>query len=395
MAWGTVTVGGIVFRETFTLTDDGSTVKITGQEAHPPQTKAEVRARHRNVLGLLGSTVPALWTDKSVADGFFVVTDATSDLTDIAQGAVLVADWSMTLARVGGQRDVELESRVPTISRSTELVGQTPSFWHVPPPDTQDYYTGSTVPSATVTRESAEGNLVVYRGIPASVAPRWTCSAAGYMDASVRVLFDGIRHAGTDTPALAVWQVDNALVRVLGGADATFSVAAWDPDVDDWASVKSYVPTVAGVALTATPELTVLRNDPEEVTVRLSYPSAPGRATVDVGLRRGSRFVTGVFKRHSSATLGIARTAAEAASVVTGGLRATSADADGNRFVLGSSKTLTTATGTAAISKASQTSLDFFVGHEVGASPAAGDAFADLLVQYLGTSGDRTRVVHR
>jgi hypothetical protein len=136
----------------------------------------------------------------------------------------------------------------------------------------------------------------------------------------------------------------------------------------------------------------VLRNDPEEVTVRLSYPTAPGRVTVDLGLRRGSRFVTGGIKRHASATLGVARTAAEAATVVTGGLRATSADADGNRFVMGSSKTLTTATTTAAISKASVTQLDFFLGHEVGASPAAGDAFADLLAQYLGTSGDRTRV---
>jgi hypothetical protein len=159
---------------------------------------------------------------------------------------LLVATWSMTLARVGRETDVEFESRVPTIARSTELVGQTPSFWHAPPPDTRDYYTGATVPAATVTRESAEGLVVVYRAIPANVAPRWTCPAAGYMDASPRVSFDGIRHAGTSTPALAVWQVDNGLVRVLGGGDASFSVAAWDPDVDDWASVKSYVPTVNG-----------------------------------------------------------------------------------------------------------------------------------------------------
>jgi hypothetical protein len=395
MAWGSVTIGGIVFRETWTLTDDGSTVKITGQESYPPQTKAEVRARHRNVLGLLGATVPAVWTDKSVADGYFAITDASSDLTDFAQGALLTAAWSMTLTRVGGERDVEFESRVPTIARSTELVGQTPSFWHAPPPDTEDYYTGATVPSATVTRTSSEGAIVVYRGIPASVAPRWTCPAGGYMDASPRVSFDGLRHAGIDTPVLSVWQVDNGLVRILGNGDATFSVSAWDPDVSAWASVKSYVPTVNGTALTGVPELTVLRNDPEEVTVRLSYPLAPGRATVDLGLRRGSRFVTGVFKRHASATLGVARTAAEAATVVTGGLRATSADADGNRFVMGSSKTLTTVTTTAAISKASQTALDFFLGHEVGSSPASGDAFADLLVQYLGTSGDRTRPVRR
>lgn len=395
MAWGAVTIGGIVFREAMQLADGGSALSLSGQEAHPPLTKAEVRARHLNVLGLRDTTVPVVFDDKSVADGFYRVTDVKSDLFSFASGSVLTASWSLSLERLGGERDVEFESRVPTIARSTELVGQTPSFWHAPPPDTLDYYTGSTVPSATVTRESAEGNVIVYRGIPAGVSPRWTCPAADYVDASPRVSFDGIRHVGTDTPALAVWQVDNGIVRILGGADATFSVAAWDPEADGWASVKSYVPTVAGVALTGWPELTVLRNDPEEVTVRLSYSVLPGRATVDLGLRRGSRFVTGVIKRHSSATLGVARTAAEAASVVTGGLRATSADADGNRFAMGSSKTLTTATGTAAISKAAQTALDFFLGHEIGSSPASGDAFADLLVQYLGTSGDRTRVVRR
>jgi ABC-type transporter Mla subunit MlaD len=395
MSWGALTIGGITFRETQSLTDDSGTVKIVGQEEHPPQTKAEVRSRLLSVLGLIGQTVPAVFEDKSVADGFYLVVDASSDHEDRQQAAYLTANWTMTLQRVGRERDVEFESRVPTIARSTELVGQTPSFWHAPPPDTWDYYTGSTVPSASVVRESAEGLVTVYRGIPANVAPRWTCRAAGYMDASPRILFDGIRLAGTETPALSVWQVDNGLVRVLGGGDATFSVAAWDPDVDDWTSVKSYVPTVGGAALTGTPELTILRNDPEEAAVRLSYPGAPGRATVDLGLRRGSRFVTGVFKRHAAATLGVARTAAEAATVVTGGLRATSADADGNRFLMGSSRTLTTTTGTASIAKAAVSQLDFFLGHEVGASPAAGDAFADLLGQYLGTSGDRTRVVRR
>jgi hypothetical protein len=395
VTWRAVTIGGVDFRETNVLTDDGDTVKITGQEAHQPLSKSAARARYRNVRGLRGMVVPVVFGDKQVASGFYEVTSASSTLMDFAQGRVITVDWSMTLERIGGERDVEFESRVPTIANSTELAGQTPSFWHAPPPLTKDYYTGSTVPSASVVRESAEGPVTVYRGIPANVAPRWTCPVAGYMDASPRLLFDGIRHAGAESPDLVVWQLDNALLRVLGGGDGSFSVSAWDPDVDDWASVKSYVPTVNGIALTGVPELSVLRNDPEKATVRLFYPTAPGRATVDLGLRRGARYVTGVLKRHSAATLGVARTAAEAASVVTGGLRATSADADGNRFVMGSSRTLTTSTGTAAISKSAQTSFDFFLGHEVGSSPAAGDAFADLLAQYLGDGGDVTKVVGR
>jgi hypothetical protein len=157
MPWGTVTVGGIVFRETYTLTDDGGTVKITGQESHQPQTKADVRAKHRNVLGLLGATVPAVWTTRasSTASSSSPTPRASSPTSRRAR--CWSATWSMTLAGSAGA-DVEFESRVPTIARSTELAGQTPSFWHAPPPDTRDYYTGATVPSATVTRESAEGS---------------------------------------------------------------------------------------------------------------------------------------------------------------------------------------------------------------------------------------------
>jgi hypothetical protein len=62
---------------------------------------------------------------------------------------------------------------------------------------------------------------------------------------------------------------------------------------------------------------------------------------------------------------------------------------------MGSSRTATTVTVTAAISKASVLSFDFFLGHEVGASPQSGDAFADLLSQYLGTGGEQVRAVRR
>ncbi|NUR06731.1 MAG: hypothetical protein HOQ45_06970 [Nocardioidaceae bacterium] len=334
-----------------------------------------------------------MWTDKSVADGFFVVTDASSELTNVAQGAFLTATWSMTLARLGTERDVEFESRVPTIARSTELVGQTPSFWHAPPPATIDYYTGATVPSATVTRTSAEGTVLVYRGIPANVAPRWTCPADGYMAGSPRVLVDGNRIAGVDTPAGSTWEINNGIVQVASGASGRVVVSAWSSGA--WHSPTQYVFRASINQLTV-PTFTILRNDPEEVTVRLTYTQAPGRVTVDLGLRRGSRYVAGVIKRQSAAELGVVNDGGATMTVVTGGLKQTTADADNNRIVMGSSRTVITSTGPgASISKLSVTSFDFFLGHEVGASPAAGDAFADLLVQYLGTSGDRTRVVRR
>lgn len=394
MSWGTVTVGGIAFRETTVAEEGTDGLRLVGQESTPPQTVAAVEAAHSNVLALNGRVVPVTLTDKFSLTGFYRVTDAACTLTREQNGAVETADWSLRLERIGSAGDVEIESRVPTIARTTTVTTPPAAvFWHAPAGGASSYYTGASVPTGSVSRTASDGTVVAYLGIPAGVAPRWTVPAESYLVGSARLLLDGIRRAGTVTPPLTVWELNNGLLQVLPGPSGSFTLSCWDSGA--WRSAKSFAVTVAGASLTTTPELTVLRNDPEEVVVRLSYPTTPGRVTVDLGLRRGSRFVTGVIKRHSAATLGLTRTAAETSSVVTGGLRATSADSDGNRFVLGSAVSVTTTTATASIAKASVTAFDFFAGHEVNASPAAGDTFADLWAQYRGSASELTRIVNR
>jgi hypothetical protein len=396
MAWGTVTIGGLAFRETVTAQESSGKLTIVGQESTPPQDPADVHAAHLNVLGLVGSVLPVTFSDKTELTGFYQVTDATSDMVNNRPfGTSLAATWQLGMARLGTARDLEFESRLPTASRFTDLTGPPAAvFWHAPPSGFADYYTGTTVPSGTVTRQSAEGPVAVFTGVPAGVYPRWTCDEDSYMAGSAQVLIDGIRRAGTDTPGFGTWEVSNGLVQVVGGAAGpSFAVACWSGTA--WLSAKTYTPTVNGVALVTAPTVTIMRNDPEQVLLRLSYPASPGRLTVDLLLRRGARTVAGTIKRQAAATLGVTRTAAETATAVTGGLRATAADSDGNRFVMGSSRTATTVTATAAISKASVLSFDFFLGHEVGASPQSGDAFADLLGQHLGTGGEQVRAVRR
>lgn len=395
MSWGTLQLGGLIFRETTTAAESNGTLTVTGQESTPPQSSAEVRAAYLNVLGLVGATVPLVASDKAELTGFYAVTAASVDDLNVHNGQLLRANWSAQLVRVGTERDVEFESRLTLVARSTDLAGPPAAvFWHAPPPGATSYYTGATVPAGEVVRQSADGAVPVYTGVPASIFPRWTVPAADYMAGAARVLLDGLRRAGLDTAGSSSWEVSNGLVQVTGGADATFTVAAWSGSA--WVSAKGYVPTVNGTALTGVPELTIIRNDPEQVIARLSWPvTGAGRVSADLSLRRGARAVAGVLKRQAAATLGITRTAAEAATAVTGGVKATAADGDGNRFVLGSSKSTTTTVDTASIAKASTLSLDFFVGHEVGASPVAGDAFADLLSQHLGTVGDQTVAVRR
>lgn len=393
MAWGTVTVGGIALRETVAADDSLGELKIVGQESHPPSTQAFVEAAHHNVKALDGLLVPATFTDKVELTGFYRVTDVRAVFTRVQQGAHETLDWSMTLQRLGTAPDVEVESRVPAVARASTISSPPAAvFWHAPSGGATSYFTGPTVPTS-INRQSADGAVTVFLGLPSGVSPRWTVPAESYQVGAARLIFDGLRRLGLHTPPLAVWEVNNGLVRLMAGPSGAVTVSCWDAGA--WRSAKDYAFTVNGSPLTGQPEFTVLRNTPEEVAVRLSYPTVPGRVTVDLCLRRGARFVTGVMKRHSSATLGVARTAAEAATVATGGLNATSADADGNRFVMGSAVTVTAATGTASLSKAAVLTLDFFLGHEVDAAPQAGDAFADLWQQYRGSTGERTRIVDR
>lgn len=394
MAWGTITIGGVPFRETTAADEGNDGMTVVGQESFPPSTVAAVESAHANVMALDGLTVPVTMTDKFALTGFYRVTDASSRLLRELGGSMVKADWSIKLSRIGGSGDVEVETRLPTIARTTTI--STPPaavFWHAPAGGATSYYTGATVPTGSVTRTSADGPIVAYLGIPSGVTPRWTATAAAYLNGCARVLFDGIRRLGTNTPPLSVWEVNNGLVQILPGSNGSFTVSCWDNPV--WGSAKGYAIQVAGATITTTPEFTVLRNDPEEVVIRLSYATTPGRVTVDLGLRRGSRFVTGVIKRHSAAQLGITRTAAEAVTAVAGGVRATSADADGNRFVMGSAVTTTSTLTTANLAKVSVTTLDFFVGHEFGATPATGDAYADLWAQYRGSNSEQTRIVRR
>lgn len=394
MAWGQVTVGGFALREEIAAAQSGSVVTLAGQESHPPSTRAFVTATHHNIAGLLGRVVPVTFTDKDDLSGFFRVTDCRSDALNFSGGMVTAATWSLTMERLGSSSDIEIESRVPTVGRTDELTGvQVPSFWHAPAVGHTSYFTGSSVPGGTAVRESSDGNVTVYTGIPAGFAPRWTAPIEAHMAGSVRLLFDTMRHLGTTTPPMTVWELNNGIVRVTVDNTGTITTSVWDSGA--WRSAKGWKVQVAGASLTTSPELTVLRNDPEEVTVRLTFPVAPGRVQLDLGLRRGARFVTAVLKRHAAANLGIIRTAAETATVQTGGLLASSVDSDGNRFAVISSRTITTTTATASATDVATLAFDFALGYEVGATPGAGNTFAELLLQYLGTTGERAMAVRR
>lgn len=396
--WGDLTIGRIPLRETFAATESGGDrgLDLEGQESYPPLTRAQVIARHDGINSLIvGQLIPVTFTDKPERSGYYTVKSASSTYTEYLNDAV-TADWKVSLDRVGSDSETDLQSRLTGAVRLNDfsLAGER---WHAPPIGHYGYYTGSTNPT-TMARTGADGAMTVYRGVPANVSPRWGCAPTAYLVGRVRVTTTGSQEVyGVDVPlAAAGWALSNGLVNVTPSASASLDVQAYTGGA--WHS-KLWNVSVAGsgASITSWDGATLLRNDPEMAIVRLVKGLSPGRATLDLTLRRGSRTVEGYLQTGTSATLAAYRSSLETNTsfAASGYVRATSNDADGNRFAVGSARSFTAHTNGGVV-KASATAMDFWIGVEAaGSSAVSGDAATDLRNQYVACMPEAVYGVRR
>jgi hypothetical protein len=403
--WGTITIGRLTLREVFELDADidagtgQRTMAIQGQESNPPLTMAELRARQEDILGLRNRFVQITFTHKPDHDGFYVVTDASAGQVNWT-GEVAVVPWSIRATYIGPANAVDVESRVTQVIRSN-VYGQTGEFWHAPAASSTSYFTGvAAAPSGAVVRVAEDSNVTVWRDIPATTNPRWEVSLGDYPLGRSRVIVNDAERVPVNLTiaSSATWSQENGLVQVTpGGSGYTLSVASWGGaawEDKDWELLVG-AELLSGTDVKA---VTVLRNDFEVTTVRMLWDGNPGRHTVDLSLRRGSRFVEGYFQTTSADTLSILRDSNEAGTSPASAayVTATADDADGNRYIVGSGKMFTANTVTGGIAASAVTALDFFIGSVVGGSGAqTGDQAADLRDQYIGVMPETTRGVRR
>lgn len=397
--WGDVQLGRIPLREVFAVGESGGdsrSLDLEGQESYPPLTRAQVVARHDGVNALIpGQCIPVTFTDKPERNGYYAVKSAGSTYTEY-RTEMVTADWKVSLERVGSDAETDLQSRLTGAVRLNDfaLAGER---WHAPPIGHYGYYTGSTNPS-TMTRTGADGTMTVYRGVPANVSPRWGCAPTAYLTGRVRLTTTGGQEVyGVDVPLAATgWALTNGLVNVTPSASASFDVQAYTGGA--WRS-KLWNVSVAGSAasITSWDGATLLRNDPEACIVRLIKGLNPGRATLDLTLRRGSRFVEGYLQTGTSATLAAYRSTLETNTsfAASGYVTATANDSDGNRFAVGSARAFT-AHANGGVTKAAATALDFWIGVVAGGGSAvSGDAATDLRNQYVACMPESVYGVRR
>lgn len=389
--YGVLTVGRLPLREDFTVSQsmDGS-LDLAGAEASPLKSLSElVERRREDLLALAGRFVPVTFEKKPELNGYYWVVDVKADTRKLSPFAVI--SWTMKLISAGPDSAVDLEARLGGAITRQNAFTVTGNRWHAPPIGAYAYHTESTG-LVTTTRDSSDGVVTVYRSIPLGVHPRYGCAVTDYGKGRVRftdTLGKERVGVGFKTSATNGWTLSNGLVKVAlsPNGSGTLRVSSWlnslwvDKDWDVQSGSTNLEPFDA---------LTVLRNDYELVTVRLLKSTSLGRRSVDLTLRRGSRFVEIFLRRSDAGGLGVKLHTPEAGTATSGYITATTDDANGLRYILGSANTFTGDVVGGGISVASQTKLDAFIGAVVPPSspthPNLGFEDPDINVSWVGTA---------
>ncbi|MFB4275724.1 hypothetical protein ACBJ59_10565 [Nonomuraea sp. MTCD27] len=389
-------LGRLVLRETQHFTESayqGWSMHIEGVEVCPMLTRQETWDRFDGVLGGQGGLVNVVFEEKSERNGYYTVSSASGEVKDRKRQGITEIAWKISLQRHGPDSDVDLESRLAGAVRANDF-SLTGERWSAPPIGHYAYYTGATLPSI-LTRASADGIITVYRGVPAGVSPRWGCPVEDYLRGRVRVLNAGVERVGAAHPLQAgQWELSNGLVRVRPLASAgtlevaAFTGGAWRP--------KAWWVDVGGAQVTSWDSASVLQNDLERCTVRLTVARSPvGRAYLDLTLRRGSRFVEGYLQRGDSGNLSVYLATLETLTDSTSYVVRSTNDGDGNRVIAGSARNFDPhASG--GLTRTSNTALDFWLGVVAGGSGAvSGDQATNLRDAYIGALPEVVAAVRR
>lgn len=395
---GTVQLGpAITLFEDWEVNDSfADALTITARVSPTVMSTARVEDHFYDLQGLNGRLIPVVFSDKAFLSGYYTVADAKITHWSYPGmiGSKANAAWAeLTLAREGVDSQVDLESRLSGSTTRTNAFSIVGERWHVPPPGHVGYYCSSGSPS-TLSLSSADGALTMYRGLTFGVHPRWACPLASWGVGRARLLDgNGNERTGTRAPLPNTgWEINNALVRLRVDSGG-LKVAAWDGST--WHE-KTFNITVAGPGTLGAPSsTTIVDNGPQKVTVRCLWSSSPGRTTVDLIVRRGSRMVEGVIQTQpSAATIAMSQAASETTTSATGYIVASGNDANGNRYMIGSAGSFTPNTGARSITKSSATTMDFVLGATIGAG-ASGDAAADWMKRYIGATEERIVAVRR
>jgi hypothetical protein len=396
---------------------DGKRHRLRGV-LNPKTTLADAQALRSELTDHIGDVVAVRYDSDATFDGFYRVTDVKVDANH-ADAAILgtgLFRFDLSLELIGTYSSAEFQSLLDHQVHSNDhgLTQGELNWWHSGPIGRVAYtlLAGSGSPGE-ITRVGADGTLNVAVGIP-DTSPQFTVSPANFYAGACYVKVGGYTRSGVDVPmSVTSFELGNSLVKVTpglttGASNGQIEVSHYD---GAWTTPKAYtIKYGTTTAIAKWSKFRIIRNTPELCIIELvdDANEAGGnkytRHTVTLGLRRGGLIVYGFYVYDgAAATYSLDRGTGEGATSITPtgadtamAIRATSNDADGNRFVLGSSKTTTKDTTNGGLDFASTNEFDFFISSEIAGSGAqTQDQAGNQCLQYLAISNEQVRPIPR
>lgn len=384
---------------------DGDDVDCEG--ALTGDSLGELVILRAQVAGLVGNrdepVVAVSWAGDASVDGYYRVVSGGVAMPPRGLAARKL-DYSLRLRKLSVYPRIESVLVGDTVRTNAHSIakGTTVPWWAVPNDAVMDYIPGAD----DTTRATETGTVRVWYKTNGTVlynrTSPWSCAASDYYDGACRfeVTPDGTSWVALvgrrlpNTHQQYGWRINNGLVRVsVSAGDGLVTVEHYVSG--SWSVSKTYKLTVTTTPTTigSFRTVTVKRNGPEAVTVRLGLDQAngavPAAVTVDLTLRRGALWVEGVMSRtaevvtHLANEMGVYRNTAEAATAITSGLRATSNDAAGGKYWMATSLAKTNNLTQGGFYVASNVNdFDFAIGYE---PPSAGtlDTFTNQVYAYF------------
>lgn len=388
---------------------DGNNLDLDLQiDAATTSSVTVAKVLRQQLLGLAENpdepVVPVTWDDDTDLNGYYVVEGVSCEPFEMfLNNGTMTA--SVSLRRVaGGYAFPQTELITASLTR-TNAHGLTGEALVASYTNVSNAIRDATPWLAnTLDRTSADSATAirVLTAVP-TLAPlawsSWVPTSLYYVGACrIEVNIGGTWYTvvGTQISANDNWRITNGIVRLSSGdAASPGTIEVWNGSAWESRNIRHYTSSGAAENIGLAYEsdrspVFVLRNSPERVTVRCAGNSF----RVEYSVQRGAMHV----EMFSSIVYGIGLDSSHAAgcTAITGGIRATSNDANGNQIVFGIAQGNTTTLATGSMYNSAGAPTSMMVGVALnGSSAATRDTPAEIMKQFIGVSPVKQRIVTR
>jgi hypothetical protein len=340
-------------------------------------------------LAQSGQVIPLIWDEDGTVDGFYRPAGGSVELRSLSGTGF--AEFKADLEWLGDDNSIRFCSLVTGACLTNDHSYTTDLGYVGPPVSVYGFSPASTGSPTSVLRAGEDGSSRCYLGVADSANPEWHAAPADFYKNACEVTAGGYLRAGLTCPNTPTdWLLSNGLVKAAPTTDGALIVSHYDGAA--WRSTTwtvSYDGSAVGNWLTVTP----LVNRPERAAVRLIQN---GRRVMDLGVRRGSRILEGVFYSDDATKVMLLDTDSSGTTTgtPTGTMKKASDDTNGHRWMIGSEKTTTLTTADGSMSKTTAR-MPFMISKEIneGGGVQSGDTDDNLWDQYMGWRSELVRAV--